>query len=84
MAFKGSLSHLMDAWGLAPCSDPTDDRAIIHVDVVQLESVFLGGVVRNHIPCVDLWQAALDVCSDPDRGAEQSEAIVEELFPMPT
>jgi hypothetical protein len=81
LALKGSLAHVMDSWGLALCKDPTDDRAIVHVDIVQSESVFFGGVVRDQLPCVDLWQAALDVCGDPNRGAEQAEAIIQELFP---
>jgi hypothetical protein len=81
IALKGSLAHVLDSWSLALCKDPTDDRAIIHVDVVHSESVFLGEVVRDQLPCVDLWQVALDVYGDPNRGAEQAEAIVQELFP---
>lgn len=44
-------------------------------------SVFASVADRNGtVPAVDLWQAALDVASDPNRGYEQAEAIAKRLI----
>lgn len=43
-------------------------------------STFCGFGLINGRPVVDLWQAALDVARDPQRGREQAEAIAQELW----
>lgn len=80
IALVGSIAHLAQAWELAICDDQ-DERAILQVDVVEhARSVLVGMLTIDGLPCVDLWQAALDVVSDHDGGPEQARAIRDHLL----
>ena len=80
IALVGSIAHLAQAWELAIC-DEQDDRAILQVEVVEhARSVLIGMLTIDGLPCVDLWQVALDVVSDHDRGPEQAGAIRDYLL----
>jgi len=61
------------AWDLEAC----DDRdAHFHLWKARSpQTILRGRVVKDRLPVVDVLQAALDVCDQPPRGAEQAEYI---------
>ena len=83
LVLRGPLPALLKMWDLVPSDSASDPRTILHIETATCpRSVFIGGNVLDGLPCIDLFQAALDVVSDPDRGVEQSTAITESLFPV--
>ena len=81
IALVGTFAQLARAWELVICDDPLDARAFLQIDVVEHpRSVLVGRLTLQGLPCVDLWQAALDVVSDQDHGLEQARAIMEYLL----
>lgn len=82
IAFRGSIETMMMEWNLSYSDGPHDPRIILVVDLLESQrSPLLGATdIRPRVQVVDLWQAALDVVNDPDRGSEQAIAIMEYLF----
>jgi hypothetical protein len=62
--------------------EPSDERdAHFYIRKAQFpQSVLRGRQVRDNLPVVDVLQAALDVCDQAARGAEQSEYIVSHVL----
>lgn len=54
--------------------------ANVSLTVPEDDAVFLGAEERDGIPIVAPVQAALDLWSDPGRGREAAEAIIEEVI----
>ena len=72
------LAELERSFRLSRASDA--GTAPVLVQVTSGARSVLGGVVgADRLPVVDLWQAALDVAGDPQRGIEQAESIAERL-----
>lgn len=76
IACLGAPDRLIDAWNLMRCDDPRD--AAFGIVPVQAERSFAGSTsVAGLLPVVDVIQSALDVVSDPARGLDQAEHIME-------
>jgi hypothetical protein len=81
LVMQGSFQSLLKSWELVPCSSPDDPRLIIMVEATHTpRSTFIGARTRHGLPCVDHFQAALDVIGDPNRGIEQAVAMADSLF----
>lgn len=74
LAVAGDQTEILNRLECAVC-EPA--QAIAHLEVRTRRHAFQGVVVKAGIPTVDLVQAALDVASDPARGLEQAEHIVD-------
>jgi hypothetical protein len=59
------------------CSACEPGDAVAYLDLRPGKHAFRGVVRHGGVPVVDLVQAALDVASDPARGLEQAEHLVE-------
>jgi hypothetical protein len=76
---RGPASRVRQAWSLA---DVPAERALFHLQSSPTPAAtFAMATDVRGLPCVDLWEAALDVASDPQRGIEQTRAIADALFP---
>jgi hypothetical protein len=76
---KSHLDHLLTDGGVRDCP-PEEAWAYLTV-ARDRRSAFAGTVPREgKVPVVDLWQAALDVASDPSRGFDQAMAIAARLI----
>jgi hypothetical protein len=84
IAYLGSVDQIAKDWGLMKVDRIDDSRTLFLVEPVTMaKSLFSKGTLGgfNGVPVVDLWQAAVDVVSDPDRGIEQAEAVADLLWP---
>ena len=76
----GPIDQMLRAWDLTPC-DERDAAFSISACGSQFGRPIMGGAVTvSGLRVVDLWQAALDVVSDPGRGSDQAWAIAQRLI----
>jgi hypothetical protein len=73
-----SAHKAMVAWDLEP-AEPAEASAVL-VETRHPRSVFRGQVKCEHLPVVDILQAALDVAPRPGRGREQADYIIEHVL----
>jgi hypothetical protein len=81
VAIAGPITTVLRAWNLRPVGPGHQTGSCLLLESAALpKSTFCGMTTIGDLPVVDLWQAALDVASDPHRGIEQAEAIANELW----
>jgi len=78
VAGEKATDHVLDTWGLQVVQ-PEQALLFLHQEREE-RPMLLGRIRKSGIPHVDIWQAALDVASDPARGREQADFIERELF----
>ena len=74
----GELEAAFDALDLEVCDERDAHFFLRRAHFGQ--SVLRGRVVRQNLPVVDVLQAALDVCDQAARGAEEAEYIVNHVL----
>ncbi len=74
----GEFESAIDALELEAC-DERDAHFYLH-KAQFAQSILRGRVVRENLPVVDVLQAALDVCDQAARGAEQAEYIINHVL----
>lgn len=80
LTYVGGINHLLGCWEMEPC-EVRDPEIFMQVDLADhIKSTVFGAKRVGNVQFVDLWQAAVDVSCDRDRGIEQAEAIMYDLF----
>jgi hypothetical protein len=75
---RGPVGALRQAWSL---HEVPPERALFQLQSSPASvTAFAMATRKRGLPTVDLWEAALEVASDPQRGIEQTRAIAEALF----
>ncbi len=75
---RGPVGALLQAWSL---HEVAPERALFQLQSSPAAvTAFAMATRQRGLPTVDLWEAALEVASDPQRGIEQTRAIAEALF----
>lgn len=74
----GALEDALAAWSLEPCHER--DAHFLLVQTRFGQSILRGRVWVDKLPVADVLQAALDVASQPARGREQAQYIIEHVL----
>jgi hypothetical protein len=75
---RGPVGALRQAWSL---HEVPAERALFQLQSSPASvTAFAMATRKRGLPTVDLWEAALEVAGDPQRGIEQTRAISEALF----
>lgn len=74
----GDLESALDALDLEVCDERDAQFFLRKAQFGQ--SILRGRLVQENLPIVDVLQAALDVCDQAARGAEQAEYIVNHVL----
>jgi len=81
ISVRDSIGSAMSTWSLR---EVADDRAFLHLQKSPHPLTTFSWLHDiDGLPVVDLWEAAIDVVSDPQRGFEQACAIRDDVFLAP-